>query len=587
MKYKIRYNILFSLVIGYIVVCGGTLLFLGKSPFMKETALYISLPILLGISVLVAVPFFVIFALRKEIRREFALYAGVFFTLAVIIAKGYNSNIYFAIVMIAILALFAYSFKGIWKNSDDFIIFRGKNLYISVGVMTAFAMFMVAYGTIMRYRGYNSSTFDLGIFTQMFESMATDFTQNTTLERNVLLSHFAVHFSPIYYLLLPFYMIFRSPEFLLTSQAVIVFSGVLPLLLICKRWRYSNKVTFFICGVFLSFSAFTGGCFYDFHENAFLVPLLLWLFYFLEKNSMLGMDITAVLILLVKEDAGLYLIIIGVYAILNRKIKKLNAIILLLLGVSGFIFATTFIDLYGEGIKASRYAMFMNEGEDSLVNVVVNVVKNPSYLLSELVKPEKIVFILEMLVPLLFLPFRTRKLCDYVLLVPMLLVNLATSYGYQYSVEFQYAFASGVCLVFLFAKNIRYSKEKAKTAALAFISSLIVISSIMYGRYQFYNGQVRENTADIAITNENLSELDKDAVILCTTYLTPQLYDHKYVYMFPCDTIHPDYVVLDSRSDRFTEYDETVNGFMESGYEIYKDSGFTTILISPDYVPAE
>lgn len=69
-------------------------------------------------------------------------------------------------------------------------------------VFTALAM-------SLRYYKLCTPAFDFGIFTQMFENMKDGLGPVTTVERNYELSHFAVHFSPAYYLMLPFYMLFR------------------------------------------------------------------------------------------------------------------------------------------------------------------------------------------------------------------------------------------------------------------------------------------------------------------------------------------------------------------------------------------
>lgn len=63
----------------------------------------------------------------------------------------------------------------------------------------------------LRYLGYLAPNFDFGVFTQMFHNMRESFLPMTTCERNGLLSHFAVHISPVFYLLLPFYALFPSP----------------------------------------------------------------------------------------------------------------------------------------------------------------------------------------------------------------------------------------------------------------------------------------------------------------------------------------------------------------------------------------
>lgn len=80
-------------------------------------------------------------------------------------------------------------------------------------VIIAAAVFLVAVLvlTVFRVLSYAAPTYDFGIFSQMFHSMRTTGLPVTTCERDRVLSHFAVHVSPIYYLFLPFYALFPSP----------------------------------------------------------------------------------------------------------------------------------------------------------------------------------------------------------------------------------------------------------------------------------------------------------------------------------------------------------------------------------------
>ena len=79
-----------------------------------------------------------------------------------------------------------------------------------------FGVTTVAFGflTSLKYRSYSNYTFDFGIFAQMYERMAATGVPYTTVERSYMMSHFGVHFSPIFYLFLPGYYIFRSPIYL-------------------------------------------------------------------------------------------------------------------------------------------------------------------------------------------------------------------------------------------------------------------------------------------------------------------------------------------------------------------------------------
>ena len=94
---------------------------------------------------------------------------------------------------------------------------------------------------------------------------------------------------------------------------------LIPLVLICKRYKLSNLacIAFTIC--YLLYPGFLGGCFFHFHENCFLPPLLLWLLYFSEKKSVVFTSIFALLTMLVKEDAPMYVAVIALYFIFTNK----------------------------------------------------------------------------------------------------------------------------------------------------------------------------------------------------------------------------------------------------------------------------
>lgn len=88
---------------------------------------------------------------------------------------------------------------------------------LTAGFALAFFAF-VSLWTGCRVLAYRAPTYDFGIFSQMFHQMRTTGLPVTTVERDGALSHFAVHVSPIYYLLLPFYWICPRPVTLQVLQ---------------------------------------------------------------------------------------------------------------------------------------------------------------------------------------------------------------------------------------------------------------------------------------------------------------------------------------------------------------------------------
>ncbi|MCM1055458.1 MAG: DUF2079 domain-containing protein [Bacteroides sp.] len=579
----------YALINGFVAGTGFVLLITSElliSPVSGRTDIFdigavgkINAPLYAAIILNFTILFYLLYFLKDKVCRETVPLSALFFSLCILITSP-TDRPYLTLALAVTAAVCVYVFKEIFPEKK-YGLLEGKNLYVILGALTVMMTAMLSWGCIARFYNFGSSTYDLGIFAQMFESMASDLTQTTTLERGEAMSHFAVHFSPIYYLLLPFYMLFRRPEFLLTAQAAVCFSGIIPLLLLCKRYRYGNTVTFFIGTVFLCYPAFTCASFYDFHENAFLTPLILWVLYFIEKRSMVGAVISGLLLLCVKEDAGVYLAVMGLYALFNRGSSRLMGAVLTIMGISGFIGATFIINTYGEGVMISRFNVFLDMGQDSVKDVALNVLKDPALLFDQLLSAEKLLLVMQMLLPLLFIPVRSRRLSDWLLTVPFVIFNLTTDYGYLSSINYQYVYGSGAMLIFLFAKNFRYEKRKNKTAAAAVMAAAICLMGFSTPKY--YNiPRLEEWEEETNASRAVLAELPRDAKIFASTYLTPYLYDCKDVYIYPAlyntENSDPDYVVLD---DRLEETAGLIDLFFESGYDITVYEGFVIVMKAP------
>jgi len=198
-------------------------------------------------------------------------------------------------------------------------------------IFAFFAYYVGAIG-VLRYRTYSAPNFDFGIFVNMFHNMKTTLQPTVSCERDVIMSHFDVHISPVWYLLLPFYAVFPTPETLQIGQAVILAAGVFPLYLICRKYLLSKSMSIGAVLIYACLPALSSGTFYDIHENCFLTPLLLWMFYFFEKDKSIPMYLFALLTLTVKEDAAVYVAIFALYAFFSRK-KYLHGGILIVCAI--------------------------------------------------------------------------------------------------------------------------------------------------------------------------------------------------------------------------------------------------------------
>lgn len=433
-----------------------------------------------------------------------------------------------------------------------------------IAVLALAAAFMLTFtgaAMVMRYFNLYTPSFDFGIFAQMFENMKDGLGQITTVERNYELSHFAVHFSPAYYLMLPVYMIFPHPITLQIMQGLFVTSGIIPVYLIARKYGFSAFHSSLLCAVYALYPAFTGGCTYDMHENCMLPAFLLWLIWSVEKNRLVPLAVFAVLTLSVKEDAAVYVAVIGLYLLLSDREPRIRKAGGALLAGAVLYFAAVcaYINSQGLGVMEWRYSDYIYSSGSGFFAVIYSAVTNPAYVLSNLFSSDKLLFAVQTVGVLGFMPLISKKLARYILLIPFILINLMPSYVYQHSIYFQYVFGSCAILIWLYIMNVsELSANKARcftvfsllTCAVAFISTMSGVAR---------NFVIKEPEVKSAVISylEQLPENEGESITANAFFVAP-LYKQKELYTIndrpdPNEKSAPpaDIVLLDRNNSSF------------------------------------
>ena len=512
----------------------------------------------------------------------------------------YNSTssqyyMYFAVLLVmAIVLVYATEKKCFSFIKSDF------HTGIMWGAATVFAVIatVITGGIgVYRYLCYSTPNFDFGLFCNMFYNMAETGLPNVTSERDMLLSHFAVHFSPIYYVMLPIYWIFPSPITLQILQAVVIYSGIVPIVLIARSRGLSKKLTICISAIYALYPALSAGCFYDLHENCFLVTLLLWTFLFFEKRKYIPLAIFACLTLLVKEDAFIYLVIFAIYLLLSEKEWKIG-LPLAILPLAYFFIVSTLMEQYGTGIMSGRFGNMIYDSEDGLIGVIKTVILNPGYTLSQIFttsakNTDKLKYLLQLLLPLGFLPFATKKVSRYLLLVPILL-NILTMYKYQPDITFQYSFGISAFLFYLAIMNLADFKPSFAYDFLprfAIVATVLLFTIVAIPKFSTYVERYDNNKAIYERLDYALEEvLPKDSSVTCSSFLLAHIASRDTVYelnyhkenkVYKTDT---EYVVIDLRSGYSSASQEAAEFFLSEGYtEFYRDEGAVLILVDENF----
>ncbi len=531
-----------------------------------------------------------------------AIGATLYFDVALLWKRD---NLYLAIgMMLVSLVLIAYA-VGKLRSHRLTNKLHWSICGIIVAALAVLTTVFIIGMTIYRHLTFGSMVHDFGLFAQMYHSLAEDLTAVTTMERDRLVSHFLVHASYIFYLLVPIFKLFPFEETLLVAQGLLAMGGIIPLFLIAKRRNFKGLSLIFIGAMYVFCSALIAPCFYDFHENAFLPTLLMWTLWAVDGKKTVPFYIFSILTCIVKEDAPLYIICIGLYWFFEQKgsWKRIHGLIATAAAGVYMMQITAWLTENGDGnmMTSSRFGHLLIDPEGGLVDVVINSISNPGYFFSLLVQESTFVFLMQIMLPLLFMPLFTKKIHRFLLILPFVITILVVGakYGYAANIDFQYIFGPATMLLFMTLVNVADLKGRARQdipvllGCAAFILTMGTVSHHINKREDYNN-----NAAYFQTLEATLDAIPEDAVIAGNPFLIPHLSDRDEVYIFDMNDIDQntnevkdiekyDFIVLKNGENSCLAAEPILG---EYGFVKLKTgvSDRVTIFMSPDYdLPTE
>lgn len=516
--------------------------------------------------------------------------------------NGDRTALYITVLFAVMIVLFPL----MHREPHRLLPFTFSKKWCIAAVVTAGALFTLILGAItcLRYATFTSPNYDFGIFCNMFHNMSTTGLPTVSCERAEIISHFAVHISPIYYLILPFYMIFPSPLTLQIAQAVVLASGLVPLYLLARHFKLSYAVTAMLAALYALYPPLSTGCLYDLHENCFLPALLLWLFVCYEKQRFALMCIPAVLILGVKEDAAVYLVFFGLYLLFARRDWK-RAVPLIVVAAAYFALAVHLLQNYGQGAMFGRYNNVF-EGNPVTGGFFGTLLRDPAYFLTQIANNavpkndntmflQKMDWLFRMLLPFGLLLWTPRGKYGRLFLLLPLILNLLTRYGYQYDITFQYSFGCIPFLFYLLIQNAADAPPRFRREQLAFglVAAWLMYLIMVWSPFVHYTRSMREKRETYATMERVLDVVPDDVSVTASTMLLPHLAQRPVIYedFYHRDangTIIPDtdYAVLDIRPHFRNQSTPFIETYLSVGYTvIYEEPELIVILRAPKKAP--
>ncbi len=293
--------------------------------------------------------------------------------------------------------------------------------------------------TIIHHRNVLSSSLDLGLE----DNLVWNVLHGARLFKSSPLggpdaSHLGFHATWFSFVIAPVYALRPNAETLLIIQAFLFGSAALPLYLLGTRY-VSRWLACMVALSYILYPGLHGSNLYDFHYLP-LGPFFLWFaVYFVELRRWIWAALFALLALSVREDVAVGLAGLGGLLLLTGR-RPFAGSLLLIAGGAYFLLMKGVIMHHAMGggdAFVHQYKLLIPEDDNSFAGVVRTIISNPIYTLDTLLERQKLIYVLQVMLPFAFLPLR-KAIGLWACLTGFVFTLLSTKYQPQIMISFQY-----------------------------------------------------------------------------------------------------------------------------------------------------
>lgn len=281
-------------------------------------------------------------------------------------------------------------------NLKEFLptINHRKILAISIALYIAIFSFI----SLNKFYNYGYNALDLAIINQAFFNT----TQGNPLASSIHPpTYLGDHFTPIIFVLLPFYFLFKSPIVLLILQTLVLGACSIFIYLIAKNTINKNWAIIFSLAWLLNPFVQNINLF-EFHFLPFAILFILISIYFYTENKFYWFVFFNSLALLTREDVAFVIFMFGVIAFLQKKNIKwilwpvLSSVIYFLLAIK-----ITSLLSPADGYKFLIYYSWLGQTPQEVISTLLT---KPWLVLAYFFRPTNLIFLVGLMLPLFFTP---------------------------------------------------------------------------------------------------------------------------------------------------------------------------------------
>ena len=416
-------------------------------------------------------------------------------------------------------------------------------------------IFLICFTTlaILRYTSFHTSILDMGIFDKKIWRISTASLSAFFYEISL------GHFQPLLILHGIIYKFIDSPVIIQGLQSLVTISGVIPIYLITRRQFNHAGIIILIVGCYLLYPPVGFNSTLDFHADHLYIPLILWAYYFAEKDKYITAITFAGIGAMAKEPLILGAAFFGLYIALAKKQYKI--------GIAAFVFFLLlfFIIIYialphfnqTPAFSGGTFP-FLEDNNSGKLTTLINSLINTLLMW----KVRKMLFVYFLLAPLLFLPLLEWK--RFLPAIPLIAIPLLSTSYLHASIDSQYTAGiiapAFVALVFSIKKIEEWRGIKYANAFASFVVIMTITFHIAHGASPIYFSFWKDGWAEIwHRSNYTYSEHEKaietgifkipketDKIVTSQNSINHARLAHRYKHwVFPYQWEEADYILLD------------------------------------------
>lgn len=417
----------------------------------------------------------------------------------------------------------------------------------------------------MRHYSFRSGTWDLGILVQPLANAIRGIPFNYNAELYYSSSYFGIHFSPVLFILVPFFYILPKVETILILQSIVLALGAVPLYFIAMNILNHRVLALLISLSYIMNPLLHSINWYDFHPQSFLPLFFLSATYYLYKGKSVLYQIFIILALMTLEQAFWFVLFYCIFCLFEVKgifiksisLKKtyhfiFNPIIAIFVSVV-FYFLSSYIKFFfnpnppRELIAVDNFRLLeINYIEE----IPLKIINDPKLIIKAIRYdfPLKLLYILLTFMPTLFI-----ALLSPIALLPALLwlfLSLLSNWPPHYQLGFHYTAFTIPFVYIAFIKGIKLltiNGRKENDEICMKISSLILVISLFFlifasplsflhepGEFSYFRdfGISYPSSLNKGVS-EVLYSIPQNSTILTTGTIFPHIATNPNAYVIP------------------------------------------------------